>query len=185
MNNDNIWLFVFWGAVLFILAQRIFARKKPRILLPDFQRAVKFVDGAFGSVLEPGNHEPAGKNEQITVVDMRPQPIVVERIIYQDAMQAPSVISIAAELVIFDPFEAVTKLKNLVNDSIAIIRDQLRSMVSKRITDPAPEMREKLAGEITLALNNDLRRFGVQVQRIEVTELWSRPIEPPMAIGAN
>jgi hypothetical protein len=58
-------------------------------------------------------------------------------------------------------------------------------MLSKRIADPAPEMREKLAGEITLALNNDLRRFGLQVQRIEVTELWSRTIKSPTTIGAN
>jgi hypothetical protein len=185
MNNDNIWPVLFLGAVLVMLAQRIFARRKQNIFVPDYQRAVKFVDGTFGSVLEPGSYEPAGKHEQITVVDMRPQPIVVERVIYQDAVQAPSVISIAAELVISDPFEAITKLKNLTNDSIAIVRGQLRNMVSRRIADPARETRTKLATDIMAGLNRVLRKFGVQVQKVEVTELWSRTIKPLEMMGAN
>ena len=104
MNSDTLWSVVFLGAVLVMLTQRILGRKKPKIYIPDYQRGVKFVDGTFGSILGPGSYEPAGKHQQITVVDMRPQPIVVERVIYQDAIQAPSVISIAAELVISDPF---------------------------------------------------------------------------------
>ncbi len=185
MNSDTLWSVVFLSAVVVILAQRIFGRKKPKIFIPDYQRGVKFVDGTFGSILEPGSYEPASKHQQITIVDMRPQPIVVERVIYQDAIQAPSVISIAAELVIADPFQAITKLKNLVNDSIAIIRDQLRSTVSKRIADTAPESRTKLASDITSALNNNLHQFGVQVQNVEVTELWSRAVAPPAMMGAN
>src|SRR5579871_5590635 len=166
MNSDTLWSVVFLSAVVVILAQRISGRKKPKIFIPDYQRGVKFVDGTFGSILEPGSYEPASKHQQITIIDMRPQPLVVERVIYQDAIQAPSVISIAAELVIADPFQAITKLKNLVNDSIAIIRDQLRSTVSKRIADTAPESRTKLASDITSALNNNLHQFGVQVQNV-------------------
>jgi SPFH domain / Band 7 family len=185
MNGGDIWSVVFLGAVLVIIAQRVFGRKKPRIFVPDYQRAVKFVDGAFASILDPGSYEPPGKHEQITIVDMRPLPIVVERLIYHDAIQAPSVISIVTELVISDPVEALTKLKNLANDSAAIARDQLRSMVSKRIADPTPESREKLASDIATALNGELRKYGVQLQNVEVTELWSRTIKQPVMTGAN
>lgn len=185
MNDDNMWSFIFMGAALLILALRVSVRKKQRIYLPDYQRAVKFRDGTFASILEPGGHDPARRREQITVVDMRPQPIVVERVIYQDAIHAPSVISIAAELVISDPLEAITKLKNLMNDSVTMIRDQLRSIVSKTIADSAPEARLKLARDLMAALNGELRKFGVQVQNVEVTESWSRTIKPQMSAGAN
>jgi len=185
MNADNLWSVVFLGAVLMIIALRLVARKKPSLFVPDYQRAVKFVDGAFKNVLDPGSYGPPGKNEQITVVDLRPQPIVVERVMFQDAIQASSVISIGAELMISDPADAVTKLKNLLNDSIAIIRDQLRSTMSKRIADWDPATRAKLASDITLSLNSDLRKFGVQLQNVEITELWSRTIKPTATMGAN
>lgn len=158
---------------------------KPRLFIPDYQRAVRFVDGASASVLGPGSYDPPGKHEQVTVVDMRPQPIVVERVMYQDLVQSPSVISIGAELVVSEPIEAITKLKNLVNDAIAMIRDQLRIIVSRRIADSSPEGRSKLASEIATSLNSELRKFGVQLQNVEVTELWSRTIKPSGITGAN
>jgi hypothetical protein len=185
MNTDNIWPVVFLGAVIASLTLRISARKNKRIYIPDYQRAVRFVDGSFVDVLGPGSYQPDGKREQITVVDMRPQPIVLERVFYQDATQAPSVISIGAELVIADPCQAITKLKNLANDSIAIIRDELRITVSKRIADVAAEARGKMGTDIAESLNTQLIKFGVQVKNVEVTELWSRPVNPAMIMGAN
>jgi len=185
MNADTIWPVVFLGAVIAMVAMRISARKNKALFLPDYQRAVRFVDGSFVDVMGPGSYHPNGKREQITVVDIRPQPIVVERVLYQDATQAPSVISIGAELVIADPCQAITKLKNLVNDSIAIIRDELRGIVSKRIADSVPEARSKLEADIAAGLNTHLSRFGIRLQNVEVTELWSRTINPPMMMGAN
>jgi len=185
MNPDNIWPVVIVSAALVLLAQRILGSKKPRIFIPDYQRGVRFADGAFGRVLDPGSYQPGAKDEQTTIVDMRPLPVVVERGLYQDAIQTPSVISIAAEVLVEDPVTATTKLKNFANDSVAIIRDQLRNTVSKRIADSAPEVRSKLQDELASALNSELRKFGVGVRNVEVTELWSRAVKPAVTTGAN
>jgi flagellar basal body-associated protein FliL len=185
MNPDNIWPVVIVSAALVLLAQRILGSKKPRIFIPDYQRGVRFADGAFGRVLDPGSYQPGAKDEQTTIVDMRPLPVVVERVLYQDAIQTPSVISIAAEVLVEDPVTATTKLKNFANDSVAIIRDQLRNTVSKRIADSAPEVRSKLQDELASALNSELRKFGVGVRNVEVTELWSRAVKPAVTTGAN
>jgi hypothetical protein len=95
------------------------------------------------------------------------------------------VISIGAELRIADPCEAITKLKNLVNDSIAIIRDELRSIVSKRIADPTLDARGKMSADIAEQLNLHLGKFGVRVENVEITELWSRTVNSALITGAN
>lgn len=185
MNTDGLWALAFLAAVISMRSTRVFAKKSPRIFVPDYQSAVRFVDGAFREVLGPGSYDPAGANEQITIVDMRPQPVVLERILYQDALQTPSVISIAAELSVIDPYQATTKLKNLVNDSLALVRDALRGFVSKRLADDSADARSRTATEIAAVLNDDLRKCGMQVANVEITEFWSRTLKPRSITGAN
>jgi regulator of protease activity HflC (stomatin/prohibitin superfamily) len=182
---DEISLILFVTALIAMLSLRLFRKKRVRVYAPDYQRALLFVDGAFRKVLGPGNYESSSSHEQVTVVDMRPQPIVVERIIYQDVLQTPSVISIAAELCVADPYQAATKLKNFVNDSLAIIRDGLRSIVSKRIADSALETRGKTASDLAVTLNHELGKFGVRLDNLEITEMWSRVLNSQSTTGAN
>jgi hypothetical protein len=185
MNTDGLWALAFLAAVIAIRSTRLFVKKSARVFVPDYQRGVRFVDGVFREVMGPGSYNAASANEQITIVDMRPQPIVVERILYQDALQTPSVISIGAELSVADPYQATTKLKNLINDSSAIVRDALRGVVSKRIADISPEVRSKTATDIAAVLNEDLRKCGMQVTNVEITEFWSRTLKPHPMAGAN
>jgi hypothetical protein len=185
MDEHALWAFAFLAAVIAMRYTRLFAKKRIRVFVPDYQSAIRFVDEMFREVLGPGSYDPAGANEQITIVDMRPQPIVVERILYQDALQTPSVISIAAELNVADPYQAATKLKNLVNDSLAIIKDALRGVVSKRIADTSAEVRGNAAADIAAALNEELSRCGVRVANVEITEFWSRTVKPHSITGAN
>jgi hypothetical protein len=185
MNIDGLWALAFLAAVIALRSTRLFAKKGARVFVPDYQCGVLFVDGAFREVMGPGSYNPTTANEQITIIDMRPQPVVVERIFYQDALQAPSVISIGAELSVADPYQATTKLKNVINDSLAIMRDTLRGVVSKRIADISLEVRNKTATDITAVLNEDLRKCGMQVANVEITEFWSRTLKPHPMAGAN
>jgi len=185
MNADDIWGLVFLADVVALFILRIRWRGEKRVYITDYQRGVRFDKGTFARVLDPGCYKSRGSRQQITMLDMRPQPFVVERLFYKDALQASAVISIGAELKVIDPQLVATKLKDQTKDSISIVRDALRLVASKTIVDVATEARSNTAREIEAAANVDLANLGMIVSDMEITEAWSVPVEPRMTAGAN
>lgn len=118
--------------------------------------------------------------EQILIVDMRPQLFVIERLFYRDALQAASVISIGGELNVSDPYSAGTVLKDQVNDSIAIVREALRTTVSRGVIDATEASKAKTVAEIQSSANASLAQYGMRVVNVELTEVWSQEIDPPL-----
>lgn len=156
------------------------------LMLPDFRRGVRFVKGTFADVLEPGSYRINTAKETVTVVDMRPQPMLFERVLYRDALNNPSVISIGADLLVKDPHRAVTTLKDYARDSMPIVQDALQETAAKLVADSSAEGRESVAAAITGAVNEALGKNGLCVTRVEVTELYSQPdpaaVSPSMGI---
>jgi len=89
-------------------------RGKKRILITDYRRGVRFVGGVFAGVLEPGSHSFDARKEQITIMDMRPQPVLMERLTFQDALQHQGVVSLGTEFVVRDPQLAATALRDQI-----------------------------------------------------------------------
>jgi hypothetical protein len=173
MNQDTIWsLLLITSVIIYGSVKRL--RKTKRIFIPDYERGLRFVKGSFVSVLGPGSYHPFSLKEQIEVIDMRPQPIFLERISYRDALQAESWMSIGAELFVRDAHLAATMLKNRVNDSLGVIRDTVRSVVSGVIGERSPQFRTKTATDITTAVNAELARLGMRISNVEIVEFWSR-----------
>lgn len=175
MNADNILslLIVATVAVCILVRRR---RRVKHIFIPDYKRGVRFVRGSFANILEPGSYQPFTLKEQIEIVDMRRHPIILERISYRDAWQNESFLSVGAQISVSDAHRATTMLKDQINDSMPIVRDTLRSVVSGSIADGGPEFRNKTVADITQAVNVELDRVGMKISDVEITELWSRPI---------
>lgn len=148
--------------------------KIPRIYLTDYVRGLRFVKGRFVDVLGPGAYKPLTRRVQIEVVDMRPVPFVLESMPFRDALQSESVISIGAELLVDDPYLAATSLKSRVSDSIPIVRQTVRSVASRTIADRTPEFCGKVVENIQKSVNEELRRYGMKICNIEITEIFSR-----------
>jgi hypothetical protein len=176
-------IFLVAGIALFFLIPRL--RKRKQIFVTDYQRGVRFVDGRFADLLGPGSYRYLTTREQITMVDMRPHQIILERLFFTDSLRVESIISIGSELLVSDPFVALSAQKDPVNDSLAMIRNALRTFVSQRITSPDAADRSKLADAITAHLNAELARFGMRVSNLEVTELGSRTAQPKPGLAPN
>lgn len=185
MNSDAIWGLVLFAAIFTSVALRFRRQGRARVFITDYQRGLRYVNGTFVGLVGPGSYRSNGSKNQITIVDMRPRLIVLERIFYQDALQSPSVISIGAKLSVRDAYRAATKLKDYTTDSLTIVRDAIRVTVSKSIGDSFADARRKTAAEIQKAVNAELDRVGMAVDSVEITEAWSRPVEPLMISGAN
>jgi hypothetical protein len=185
MDADAIWAVLFFSALATSLFLRIRRRGRPRIYITDYQCGLRYVDGVFEDQVGPGSYGTNGSKKQITVVDLRPRLVVVERIFYQDALQSPAVISVGAKLIVQDAYTAVTRLKDATADSVAIVRDTIRLTASKSIASHSAEERIAAAAEIEKTANAELQKVGMGVFEIEITEAWSRPVEPRMTSGAN
>jgi hypothetical protein len=146
------------------------------MMIPDFRRGVRFLHGAFSAVLEPGTYRINTAKQQVTIVDMRPQPLLFERYIYRDALNRPSVISIGTELLVHDPRLATTTLKDQVKDAIPIINNLIHTAVARLVTDPSPEGRKATSETITKAVNVELSKYGLRISSAEVTEAYSQPL---------
>jgi hypothetical protein len=174
MNTDNIWsVLILVTVALYVVARRL--GKRQLVFIPDYKCGVRFVEGSFTNVLGPGNYQPFVRKEHIEIVDMRPQPILLERITYRDAWQNESFVSIGAEILVCDARLAATMLKNQIDDSLPIVRDTLRSVVSRGIADGNPEFRSKTAADITQAVNAELGTLGMKISDVEIIEVWSHP----------
>lgn len=183
MDEQALWTGIFFIGLFSILILR-FIPRRTRIFITDYQQGVRFVRGSFAGLRGPGSYMAGRGDDQITVVDMRPLPFLIERLFFQDGMQNPAVISIGAELVVQDPYAAVTLVKDRVNDSIAIVRDTLRTHFGKTMADTTPNGRKIVAERITSASNVELKRIGMEIKNLEVTEFWSRQVRA-RSTGAN
>jgi len=175
--------------LIFVVLALIFLfrfRKLPRTYITDYMRGLRFYEGSFDGVIRPGGYKPLTRAVHIEIVDMRPVPFLVESIWYRDALQSESVVSIGAEMLVDDPYLAATSLKDRVGDTLPIVRDTLRTAVSRRIADGNPDFRARLADDIQTTINDELRRVGMKILNVEITEIYSRGTSrSPVAKGLN
>jgi len=167
------------AAVVLVVTLGQFNKGKKRMLVTDYRRGVRFVGGVFAGILEPGSHRFDTRKEQITVVDMRPQPIVIERLGFQTAVGSQGVISIGTELFVRDPHLAAITLREEIKDSYVLVRDTVRSVAAQQVLGGMSDSLSVVAEAITKATNDALGPFGMGISPVEVTELWtgSSPLE--------
>src|SRR5580704_12660881 len=160
MAPNDIPAIILVSLVVLVFAFLLHMRKIKRVYITDYMRGVRYVRGSFRDVLGSGSYQPFTRRVTIERVDMRPVPFVLERIFYRDALQSEAVASIGAQMLVSDPHVASTMLTNKVSDSMPIVRDTIRSVLSRGITDESPDFRVKAAEDITSAANAELSKFG-------------------------
>lgn len=176
-----------FSIVCFLVAvlTAVYLRGTKILQITDYQVGLRFRKGDTYTVLSPGCYRTGAGLSPITVVDLRPRQFILERITFQDALRAPSIISVGGELMIGDPQTAINSLKNLLDDSLPIIRDQLGPAVSRSVVSATDESRKVLARAITSEINRALQPFGVLIRNLEITELWTKPVKYAISSEAN
>ena len=171
------------AAVVLILGVTQRKRGRQRILVTDYRRGVHFSNGAFKEVLPPGSHTFNPEHDQITIVDMRPQPIVIERQVFQDAMGAQAIISIGTELIVENPQLAATALRDQIKDAYVLVRDTLRAIMPTLVVSGMGENRASVKTALSQAIASELKKVGMGITDIEITELWAGI--PVIHVGAT
>jgi len=184
MSDAVAGLFTIIG-VLLAWSAFLYVRMTKTVYITDYQAGVKFRHGIFSRVLGPGFYRTRSGNAPINVVDMRPHQFLFERLTYQDALQSDSLISIAGSVIVSDPYLAVTSFKDIETDPITVAKDGLRVAIARTMADPSEQGRERIASGLTAELNRELRKRGVELRDLEVTELWTEVTDPYSVERAN
>jgi SPFH domain / Band 7 family len=158
-------------AVLSVWIRR--SKAKKRLIVLEFQRGVKFENGAFRAVLEPGSYRIDSKKEQIAIVDMRPLPILIEQCSFQDSHQQAAYLSIAAELVVVDPRAVTKESKDHVNDAVLAIREVIRQVGPGYDASGLKSRRADIECELLERSRKELARLGLTLSQLTVTDTSS------------
>jgi SPFH domain / Band 7 family len=165
-----------FAGITAIGAVREIRRKKAKMIL-DYQRGLRFVNGQFVSVVSPGVYRTALLLENVEIVDLRPTMLLIDKITYRDVLQNAAVISIGGGLKITDPHVALMNMKDRTNDVRPAIRNTVRSVLSHGIADRSEAARKKAEADLTVAINEELKKVGVTLSSLEVVEMWSEHVE--------
>jgi hypothetical protein len=171
---NTVAMIVYPALIVAILVLGRRASQRKRIVITDFRRGVHFIGGVFAGVLDAGSYSFNPRKEQITIVDMRPQPVLIERLGFQDALSRQGVISIGTDLLVRDPQLASTALRDQVKDAYILARDAVRTAMSKQILPDAGDGAD-LPQTLAAAMRAELGKVGMDISDIEITELWSGP----------
>jgi hypothetical protein len=158
--------------IVFSIVISLRARLAKRIVITDFRRGVRFVGGVCSGVLEAGSYGFDPRKEQITIVDMRPQPILMERLGFQDALQRQGLISLGTDLFVRDPKLSASALRDQVKDAYILARDAVRAALSTQILAETTDA-TSLSQTLTKAIRAELSKVGMDIAEIEVTEFWT------------
>lgn len=158
--------------VVVVIVVRVNAKRGRQTVL-DYQSGIRFEGGKFQEILGPGCHRFHPTKEQIILVDLRNQPIIVERFSYPDSAGENAWVSISAGIQVADAHRAITQCNDHVNEAIALIRDVLRGRLSARRAIEARCNRRDCEQEIKTHMAGELERIGLALTSLEITEVSS------------
>lgn len=184
MRADVVGSFI--SVILLVTTVILIARLRQlkAVYVCDFQRGLRFSGERF-TVLPPGLYFSKPGNNPITVVDMRPHQFIMERQLCKDALRSNCVMSLGGELQVCNPQLAVTALKDLVNDSLAIVQETLALEVSRSILETNSEGKANLVSALTSEFNIKLQSRGVELRKLDITELWVQSSTQGISTAAN
>lgn len=184
----NLSIFL-WPLYLVFLSSAVFfgwrLRGTKLVHIADYEVGLRFRDGSSFMILPPGSYRSSVQRKPITVVDQRPHMFLSERLMFQDLSQAKAVISVGGSLAISDPQLAMTSMKNVVPDSLVIIRECLLQVASHSIVDSSLEGRANLTAAVVDKINGELRTRGVEIGQMEISELWAWPPAQKISTEVN
>jgi hypothetical protein len=161
--------------VLLVVVARLTVKSDRQTIL-DFQRGIRFHEGKPREILGPGCYRFRRSSEQITVVDLRDQPVIVERFAYRDRANENAWISISAAVHVVDAHRATTQCHDHMNEAVVFIREVLRGLSARRASE-ARRDRHGCEQELTMQMASELEKIGLALTGLEITEVSSPPTD--------
>lgn len=165
--------FIGVGTVLLVLLGILRATLLPleRVIIFENQRGLKYDNGRFVGVLEPGKHRRIWKSESISTIDVRVQHSALQGQEIPSADGVPVKISLAFSYSITDPNLAVHKVDSYSAAIAMHLQIALRNAVSTSNIEDLLAGRGELGVNIRKEVGPKLAEMGVALNSADVRDI--------------
>ena len=137
----------------------------------DYQRGLRYRQGRFAGLVDPGMHVAIRPFTEIQVLDGRPTSITVPG---QEILTADGValrVSLTARYVVADPVAAVTSDQSYVSALYTALHAGLREALAGRTADEILAARAEIGPAVGGAVASELARLGLELLGVDVRDV--------------
>lgn len=142
-----------------------------RTVIYEYQRGLKYRNGRFKKILQPGSHWYCRYITYITWVDIRPRFITLSG---QEVLSSDGVtlkVSIAAKYEITNPEVAVNKIKDYENALYTELQLAARGIIGLNKIDDLMEKRNTFGQQLTDAVAKKAEELGLRLISVDIKDI--------------
>jgi regulator of protease activity HflC (stomatin/prohibitin superfamily) len=141
------------------------------VTVRDYQRGLRYRQGRFVGLVDPGMHVAIRPLTEIHVLDGRPTSITVpgQQILTADGVALK--VSLTARYVVADPVAAITSDQNYVAALYTALHAGLREALAGRTADEILAARAELGPVVGGAVASELARLGLELLGVDVRDV--------------
>jgi regulator of protease activity HflC (stomatin/prohibitin superfamily) len=144
-----------------------------KITIDAWEKGLKFRDGKFAGILEPGRHRLATifAKDQVHKMDMRVRTMIVQGQEILTADKATVRTTVLAKMRVADPAAAILKVDSYVGQLYGDVQLALREAVAARTLDELIAEKAVLGAKMLGALQLTASAYGVELLEVGVRDL--------------
>jgi regulator of protease activity HflC (stomatin/prohibitin superfamily) len=144
-----------------------------KITIEAWEKGLKFRDGKFAGILEPGRHRLATifAKDQVHKMDMRVRTMIVQGQEILTADKATVRTTVLAKMRVADPAAAILKVDSYVGQLYGDVQLALREAVAARTLDELIAEKAVLGAKVLGALQLAASAYGVELLEVGVRDL--------------
>jgi regulator of protease activity HflC (stomatin/prohibitin superfamily) len=165
---ETLWISVLVAVILVIILKVL---RPKRVIVYEYQKALKYTKGHFVGTLNPGQYWILSSISSIVPVDVRPEFISIPG---QDVLSADGVIlkvSLAAEFQVADPNAAINKNANFRTNLYLSLQMALRELVGKEKIDVLLENRAGISTKLMELTSGKAAEWGLKLISADVKDI--------------
>jgi regulator of protease activity HflC (stomatin/prohibitin superfamily) len=136
----------------------------------EYERGLKYTEGRFDGVLEPGRY-PVGRRTSVRVVDMRSRfaSITGQEVLTSDGVTLK--LSIAARFEVADPVVAINNVQEFEQTLYLLLQLALREIVGNAAIESLLEDRAAIGRQMMESASGKAQEIGLKLLDVEVKDI--------------
>jgi regulator of protease activity HflC (stomatin/prohibitin superfamily) len=161
-------ILVLLAAVVGLLLVRSAVR---RIVILEYQQGLRYVDGHFRGLVEPGAHWVFTPTTSIYPIDTRLSLLSApgQEVITSDGISIK--LSLATGYRVVDPVVAVNEVQDYLGATYSLLQVALREVVGVKAIDEVLQHREAIGPEVLERSTAKAKAIGIEVVEVDVKDL--------------
>ena len=141
-----------------------------RLTIYEFERGLRYDNGRFTGVLDPGTYTLLRRRTRIDAIDVRPRLVNVpgQEVITADGVSIR--VSLAAEFELVDPVVAVNEHGSYVEKLYVALQLALREVVATTEIDTLLEQRAAIGERLAEVTRDEASRLGLRLVRVDAKD---------------